>query len=43
MVNTAMQYLQLQLTGSVRAWLKSLPSSMIRSWEDLVYDFIHNF
>ena len=41
--NTAMQYLQLQLTGSARAWLKSLPSSTIGSWEDLVYDFVQNF
>ena len=34
--NTAMQYLQLQLTGSARAWLKSLPADTIGSWNDLV-------
>ena len=38
-----MQYLQLQLTGSARAWLKSLPYSTIGSKEDLVYDFVQNF
>ena len=41
--NTAMQYLQLQLAGSARAWLKSLPPGTIKSWDDLVYDFVHNF
>ena len=41
--NTAMQYLQLQLTGSARAWLKSLPSDTIGYWNDLVTTFTRNF
>ena len=41
--STAMQYLQLQLTGSARAWLKSLPAECIRSWDDLVRIFSANF
>ena len=41
--NTAMQYLQLQLTGSARAWLKSLPADTIGSWNDLVTTFTQNF
>jgi hypothetical protein len=41
--STAMLYLQLQLTGSARAWLKSLPAESIRSWDDLVCIFTANF
>jgi hypothetical protein len=40
---TAMKCLQLQLKGSTHAWLKSLPPGSIKSWEDLVYDFVQNF
>src|SRR3954467_6703232 len=40
---TAMQCLQLQLTGAVRIWLSSLSSGSIRSWEELAYSFIRNF
>ena len=40
---TAMQCLQLQLTGAARVWLSSLSSGSIRSWEDLAYSFIRNF
>jgi hypothetical protein len=40
---TAMQCLQLQLKGSARAWLKSLPSGSINSREDLIHDFVQNF
>src|SRR3954468_5230473 len=32
---TAMQCLQLQLTGAERVWLSSLSSGSIRSWEEL--------
>jgi hypothetical protein len=38
-----MQYLQLQLTGPARAWLKSLPAESIHSWDDLVRAFTGNF
>src|SRR5664279_4111160 len=40
---TAMQYLQLHLTVSACAWLKSLPAGSIRSWEQLAHDFAKNF
>src|SRR5215216_4102498 len=40
---TAMQCLQLQLTGAERVWLSSLSSGSIRSWEELAYNFIRNF
>src|SRR3954464_9137433 len=40
---TAMQCLQLQLTGATRIWLNSLSSGSIRSWEELAYSFIRNF
>src|SRR3954467_4849937 len=40
---TAMQCLQLQLTGAARVWLSSLSSGSIRSWEELAYSFIRNF
>ena len=43
MKNTAMKYLLLQLTGSARAWLKSLPSGTIECWNDLVVNFEQNF
>src|SRR3954466_2727032 len=40
---TAMQCLQLQLTGAARIWLNSLSSGSIRSWDELAYSFIRNF
>ena len=40
---TAMQYLQLQLTGSARTWLNRLPHSKYSNWEDFCDDFIQNF
>src|SRR3954467_930350 len=40
---TAMQCLQLQLTGAPRIWLSSLSSGSIRSWEELAYSFVRNF
>src|SRR5215216_5552900 len=39
--STAMQYLQLQLQGVTRAWLNNLPRESIRSWDELVYSFVH--
>src|SRR4051812_14635778 len=39
---TAMQCLQLQLTGAARVWLSTLSSGSIRSWEELAYSFIQN-
>jgi hypothetical protein len=39
----AMQCLQLYLKDSARAWLRGLPKSSIRSWEDLVDAFAKNF
>src|SRR4051812_29835456 len=41
--NTALQCLQLQLTGAARIWLSSLSSGSIQSWEDVAYSFIRNF
>src|SRR3954466_5212966 len=41
--NTALQCLQLQLTGAAWIWLSSLSSGSIRSWEELAYSFIRNF
>ena len=38
-----MQYIQLMLTGSARAWLKSLPWGAYTCWEDFGEDFIRNF
>src|SRR3954462_11289622 len=40
---TAMQCLQLQLTGADRIWLSSLSSGSIRSWDEIAYGFIRNF
>ena len=40
---TAMQSMQLQLKGSMRAWLKGLPKGSVSSWDDLVYRFVRNF
>src|SRR3954463_1559089 len=40
---TAMQCLQLQLTGATRIWLSSLSSGSIRSWDELAFSFIRNF
>src|SRR3954467_719143 len=40
---TAMQCLQLQLTGTARIWLSSLSSGSIRSWEELAYSSVRNF
>ena len=41
--STTMQYIQLMLTGSARAWLKSLPRGAYTCWEDFGDDFIRNF
>src|SRR3954463_8215419 len=40
---TAMECLQLQLSGAARIWLSSLSSGSIRSWEELAYSFVRNF
>ena len=40
---TAMQYLQLMMTGTARDWLKSLPEGSYDSWEHFREDFIKNF
>ena len=41
--STAMQYIQLMLTGSARAWLKSLPRGAYTCSEYFGEDFIRNF
>ena len=40
---TAMQYVQLMLTGSARHWLKSLQQGSIGSWRRFRTSFIENF
>ena len=40
---TAMQYIQLMLSGSARAWLKSLPRGAYTCREDFSEDFVWNF
>jgi hypothetical protein len=40
---TAMQSLQLHLTGAARSWLSKLEKETIGSWEDLTKQFIGNF
>jgi hypothetical protein len=40
---TAMQSLQLHLTGAAMSWLSKLEKETIRSWEDLTKQFISNF
>jgi hypothetical protein len=40
---TAMQSLQLHLTGAVRSWLSKLEKETIGSWEDLTKQFTSNF
>ena len=40
---TAMQYIQLMLTGSARHWLKSLQQGSIGSWRRFRTSFIENF
>src|SRR3954469_16383253 len=40
---TAMECLQLQLTGAARILLRSLSSTTIRSWEGLAYSFTRTF
>jgi hypothetical protein len=40
---TAMQSLQLHLTGASRSWLRKLEKETIRSWEDLTKQFTSNF
>ena len=40
---TAMQYVQLMLTGSARHWLKSLQRGSISSWRQFRLSFIENF
>jgi hypothetical protein len=40
---TAMQSLQLHLTGAARSWLSKLERETIESWEELTKQFISNF
>jgi hypothetical protein len=40
---TAMQSLQLHLTGAARYWLNTLPNDSIRSWGELENQFTRNF
>jgi hypothetical protein len=40
---TAMQSLQLHLTGAARSWLSKLEKETIGSWEDLTRQFTRNF
>jgi hypothetical protein len=40
---TAMQSLQLHLTGAARSWLSILPNESIRSWGELENQFARNF
>jgi hypothetical protein len=40
---TAMQSLQLHLTGAARSWLNTLPNESIRSWGELENQFVRDF
>jgi hypothetical protein len=40
---TAMQSLQLHLTGTARSWLSKLEKETIGSWEELRKQFMSNF
>jgi hypothetical protein len=40
---TAMQSLQLYLTGAARSWLNTLPNESIRSWGELESQFVRDF
>jgi hypothetical protein len=40
---TAMQSLQLHLTGATRSWLSKLERGAIGSWEELTKQFTSNF
>jgi hypothetical protein len=40
---TAMQSLQLDLTGAARSWLSKLERETIGSWEELTKQFTSNF
>jgi hypothetical protein len=40
---TAMQSLQLHLTGAARSWLGKLDKETIGSWDELAKQFIGNF
>jgi hypothetical protein len=40
---TAMQSLQLHLTGAARSWLNTLPNESIGSWGELESQFARNF
>jgi hypothetical protein len=40
---TAMQSLQLHLTGAARSWLSKLGEKIIGSWEELTKQFTSNF
>jgi hypothetical protein len=40
---TAMQSLQLHLTGAARSWLRKLEKETIGSWEELTKQFTSNF
>lgn len=41
--STAMQSIQLHLSGAARSWLRKLPNDSIDSWESFKNMFIHNF
>jgi hypothetical protein len=43
MKETAMQSLQLHLTGATRSWLSKLERETIESWEELTKQFMSNF
>jgi hypothetical protein len=40
---TAMQSMQLHLTGAARSWLNTLPSDSIGSWRELESQFARKF
>jgi hypothetical protein len=40
---TAMQSLQLHLTGAARSWLSKIENETIGSWDELAKQFIRNF
>jgi hypothetical protein len=40
---TAMQSLQLHLTGAARSWLSKLEKETIGNWEELTKQFMSNF
>jgi hypothetical protein len=40
---TAMQSLQVHLTGVARSWLSKIPNESIESWNELEKQFVRNF